>query len=356
VWTEENILLDGHNRLEICRRQNIGYETVGISLPDREAAADWIDANQLGRRNLNPDQASLMRGRRYNRMKQAEGAPVGNVNASKQPAQSEQVVSGDTAAALAKQHGVSRATIVRDGQFAAAVEKVEALDPEITKKVTKGEAPARIYVIKAAKLLDEHPEKAAAVLQGKVSLMSIQNEIKNEERRSLVTKIPAGKFAVILADPPWQYSNSGFNESAESQYPTMSTDDLCAMAGMVRDFSTPETVLFMWATNPLLEDAIRVLEAWGFTYKTNMCWIKDRGRGKGWFLKSRHEILLIGTRENTPHPQVRPDSCFEADRGPVHSRKPGIVYEIIESMFSGSKLEMFCRTPREGWEAHGNEC
>jgi hypothetical protein len=88
---------------------------------------------------------------------------------------------GNTAAALAKQHGVSRATIVRDGQFAAAVEKLEALDPEITKKVTKGEAPARIYVIKAAKLLDEHPEKAAAVLQGKVSLMSIQNEIKNEE-------------------------------------------------------------------------------------------------------------------------------------------------------------------------------
>jgi len=181
VWAEENILLDGHNRLEICRRLNIPYETVGISLPDREAAADWIDANQLGRRNLNPDQASLLRGRRYNRVKQAEGAPVGNVNASKQPAQSEQVVSGDTAAALAKQHGVSRATIVRDGQFAAAVEKVEALDPEITKKVTKGEAPAKSHIIQAAKLMDEHTEKAAAVLQGKAKISSVIREIKKEE-------------------------------------------------------------------------------------------------------------------------------------------------------------------------------
>jgi len=352
VWAEENILLDGHNRLEICRRLNIPYETVGISLPDREAAADWIDANQLGRRNLNPDQASLLRGRRYNRLKKAQN-DGGKGTRKTTVAQSEPRFTADI---LAKQHGVSRATIVRDGQFADAVEKVEALDPEITKKVTKGDAPARIYVIKAAKLMDEHPEKAAAVLQGKASIKSIRSEIKNEERRSLVTKIPVGKFAVILADPPWQYSNSGFNEAAESQYPTMSTDDICAMAGMVRDCSTPETVLFLWATNPLLEDAIRVLKAWGFTYKTNMCWIKDRGRGKGWFLKSRHELLLVGTRENTPHPQVRPDSCFEADRGPVHSRKPGIVYEIIESMFGGSKLEMFCRTPREGWEAHGNEC
>jgi len=348
----DSILLDGHNRLEICRRLNIGYETVGISLPDREAAADWIDANQLARRNLNPDQASIIRGRRYNRFKKAQNDGGKGTRKTTVP----QNAGRFTADVLAKQHGVSRATIERDGQFAAAVEKVEAIDPEITKKVTKGEAPARIYVIKAAKLMDEHPEKAAAVLQGKASIKSIRSEIRNEERRSLVTKIPVGKFAVILADPPWQYSNSGFNEAAESQYPTMSTDDICAMAGMVRDFSTPETVLFLWATNPLLEDAIRVLKAWGFTYKTNMCWIKDRGRGKGWFLKSRHEILLIGTRENTPHPQVRPDSCFEADRGPVHSRKPGIVYDIIESMFGGSKLEMFCRIPREGWEAHGNEC
>jgi len=174
-------------------------------------------------------------------------------------------------------------------------------------------------------------------------------------RREMVSKIPSGKFAVIYADPPWQYSNSGFNESAESQYSTMPTEDICKMSDEVEAWSTPETVLFLWATNPLLPDALEVMQAWGFDYKTNMAWIKDKGRGKGWFLQSKHELLLIGTRANTPHPNVRPDSCFEADRGPVHSRKPEIVYGIIESMYDGAKLEMFCRNPREGWEAHGNE-
>jgi len=174
VWAEESILLDGHNRLEICRRLNIPYETVGISLPDREAAADWIDANQLARRNLHPDQASIIRGRRYNRVKTAQGGD------HKSKGQNDTLI--NQAETLAKQHGVSPATIKRDGQFAAAVEKVTALDPEIPKKVTKGEAPAKSHIIKAAKLMDEHPEKAAAVLQGKAKISSVIREIKKEER------------------------------------------------------------------------------------------------------------------------------------------------------------------------------
>ena len=71
VW--RGILLDGHHRLEICQRLNLPYQTVAISLPDRVAAMDWIDANQLGRRNLTPDQMSQLRGRRYNRAKKAKG-------------------------------------------------------------------------------------------------------------------------------------------------------------------------------------------------------------------------------------------------------------------------------------------
>ena len=73
--TWHGILLDGHNRFEICRRLNIPFRTMGIELPDRDAAADWIDKNQLGRRNLTPDQMSLLRGRRYNRAKKAPHRP-----------------------------------------------------------------------------------------------------------------------------------------------------------------------------------------------------------------------------------------------------------------------------------------
>lgn len=179
-------------------------------------------------------------------------------------------------------------------------------------------------------------------------------EAIRDERLIAAPPLPVGKYQVLYADPPWQYSNSGFEESAESQYPTMPMVDICQME--IAQLCAPETVLFLWATNPLLPDAMLVLDAWGFEYKTNIAWVKDRGRGKGWYLKSKHELLLIGTKPNTPHPRQRPDSCFEAERGSVHSRKPEMVYDIIESMYGGPYVELFAReSGREGWSSWGNE-
>lgn len=242
--------------------------------------------------------------------------------------------------------------------------KWESNSADLRNNISQPEA-ARLFnvserMIQTVKAIErDAPERIADIEAGHMTATKVYTLIKTEERKEqrkdLIAKMPSGKFAVIYADPPWQYSNSGFNESAESQYATMPTEDICKMSDEVEAWSTPETVLFLWATNPLLPDALEVMQAWGFDYKTNMAWIKDKGRGKGWFLQSKHELLLIGTRTNTPHPNVRPDSCFEADRGPVHSRKPVKAYEIIESMYDGAKLEMFCRNPRDGWEAHGNE-
>ena len=100
--TWHGILLDGHNRFEICRRLNIPFRTMGIELPDRDAAADWIDKNHLGRRNLTPDQMSLLRGRRYNRAKKAQGGD------HKSKDQNDTLI--NQADRLAKEHGVSPAT------------------------------------------------------------------------------------------------------------------------------------------------------------------------------------------------------------------------------------------------------
>ena len=117
VWGD--ILVDGHNRFEICTRLGIEYRTVSKEFSDREAAADWIDSNQLGRRNLSPDQMSFIRGRRYNRTKKAQGGT--GANQFKQTAQNGH--SAPTAESLAVQHGVSATTIRRDGADAALLDQ-----------------------------------------------------------------------------------------------------------------------------------------------------------------------------------------------------------------------------------------
>lgn len=187
----------------------------------------------------------------------------------------------------------------------------------------------------------------------------------SEEREETETPLlPPGKFAVIYADPPWQYSNTGFDESAQSQYSTMSDEKIINLKDSadraIQDLAADQTVLFLWATNPLIPEAINVLHGWQFEYKTNMAWIKDRGRGKGWWLKSKHELLFIGVRSKTPKPSIRLDSCFQAPRHKKHSRKPYEVYDFIESMYPGPLnesfyVELFAREAKKGWKAWGKE-
>ena len=116
-------------------------------------------------------------------------------------------------------------------------------------------------------------------------------------------------------------------------------------------------VLFLWAVNCLLHDALDVINTWGFTYKTNLAWVKP-SIGLGVWTRNRHELLLFATRGQieVPEPEQRPDSVIEADRG-RHSQKPDSAYELIEAAYPHlSKLELFARgTPRPGWQTWGNE-
>jgi len=156
VWAERRILLDGHNRKEICDRYGIDYDTRELSLPDRDAAADWIDAHQLARRNLTPDQMSLVRGRRYNRRKKApsfEKGRSGNPGGRPRAEGAQNEPPDRTADKLATEHGVSPATIKRDGQFVKAVERL-GLDREVAEgKVTA----SRRDVVDAARSLGDSP-------------------------------------------------------------------------------------------------------------------------------------------------------------------------------------------------------
>jgi N6-adenosine-specific RNA methylase IME4/ParB-like chromosome segregation protein Spo0J len=120
------------------------------------------------------------------------------------------------------------------------------------------------------------------------------------------------------------------------------------------DIATDDAVLFMWTTAPHLREAFEVLAAWGFEYKTNVVWVKDK---IGYFVRNQHELLLVATRGNmlSPSPANRPPSVITAPRR-EHSRKPDGAYELIERMYPElPKIELFARRARPGWVAWGNE-
>ena len=170
--------------------------------------------------------------------------------------------------------------------------------------------------------------------------------------------LPKLESQVLLADPPWAFGNSGFNQSAAQIYSTLDIDSICKYSDgekAVRQLSKEkESVLFLWVPEALLPEGLLVVKAWGFEYKAQMVWKKDRAPGMGWWVNSKHELLFIGARGTELHPATKYDSVFES---PVtnHSRKPELVYEMIEKMYTGPYIELFARNTREGWVSWGNE-
>lgn len=160
-------------------------------------------------------------------------------------------------------------------------------------------------------------------------------------------------YRVILADPPWRYSFSrSKSRRIENQYPTMSVDEICALPILEGD-----AVLYLWATAPKLQEALQVMRAWGFQYKSCMVWVKDK-IGMGYWARGKHELVLIGTKGHVspPEPKLRPESAFTAVRG-RHSAKPDYLRDLIERMHPEAVLfEMFARSRHsERWDVWGNE-
>lgn len=153
VWRngKKDILLDGHNRYEICTRLGLTYEVAPMEFDGRDEAADWIDRNQLGRRNLSKQDYKLLLGRRYNRAKKAAGGQEGNTNAAKNEA--EKVTTSKTAERLAKEHGVAEKTVRNAGKFQEAAAKLG-----IEKEITAGKVKAsEAVVVSAASALPDAP-------------------------------------------------------------------------------------------------------------------------------------------------------------------------------------------------------
>ena len=170
-------------------------------------------------------------------------------------------------------------------------------------------------------------------------------------------------YAVIYCDPPWQYGrrqHAGAGKpdtgGAESHYPTMGAKELAALP--VSSVAAADAVLFMWATSPLLDQAVALFSAWGFTYKTvSFVWYKQR-TNPGYYTMSQCELCLVGKRGKIPQPRgARNVRQFVDVKRGRHSEKPAEVADRIVEMFPHHKrIELFARTQRAGWDVWGNEC
>ncbi len=184
-----------------------------------------------------------------------------------------------------------------------------------------------------------------------------------------VTSLPAwpfgelqpGRYGVILADPPWRFSNfSGKGEAKNpiAHYPCMKFADLATLP--VARLAAPDCAMIMWATAPLLNKAIELLGLWGFTFKSAGSWAKQSSTGASWtfgtgyIYRSAAEFYVVGT---IGKPRVQSRSVRNLIVAPVrqHSRKPDQMHSDVEALYAGPYAELFGRQRRPGWDVWGND-
>lgn len=212
-------------------------------------------------------------------------------------------------------------------------------------------------IVKLVEAAKENPELQHLVDQvddGDKRINAAYTEmIRAQDRDIPKPKPPEGQYDIILCDPPWTYDVPG-RGTPQNHYPVMSDEEIMALPIPAAE----NAVLFVWTTMAKLDVTIDVIRAWGFKYKTNLAWVKDK-IGTGYYFRGKHEHLLLavkGAGLGVPAEANRRPSVLLAPRI-EHSRKPTEVYEIIEKMYPNrTYIELFARgQPREGWKTWGLE-
>jgi N6-adenosine-specific RNA methylase IME4 len=200
------------------------------------------------------------------------------------------------------------------------------------------------------------------------SMLKVAQEIKRDQKYAAMQSPsywPTDQYRVIYADPPWPYERNEVGVTtaggrvfgkAECHYPTLSIEELCAKGGDVQAMAHKDAVLFLWATVPLLPEALTVMAAWGFTYKTNYVWNKVR-HNVGYYSSVRHEMLMLGVRGSCVPEGEKPNSVQTIERTSKHSQKPAEFRHLIDTLYPyGPRIELFARGELpEQWQGWGNE-
>lgn len=342
-------ILDGRNRYTAARELGIEYPRVEYEGDD---PLSYVVSLNLSRRHLSESQRGMVAAKLAN-MDQGERTDL-------EPSANLQKVSQADAATLlnVSTRTVATAKAVQDEGSEELIAAVESGTVSVS-------AAADVATLPKEEQREIVARGEKEILQAAKTIRAEKAVVRRGERLERIAEISKGnaelgtetRYPVIYADPPWRYENppmGATGRSIENHYPTMSLDEICALP--VGDLAADDAMLYLWATAPKLAECMKVIEAWGFEYRTNLVWDKEI-IGMGYHARNQHEILLVAKRGEIPPPEAgkQPSSVHRERRG-EHSAKPTFYYEMIETAYPDlPKIELFCRSPRDGWAVWGNQ-
>jgi N6-adenosine-specific RNA methylase IME4 len=349
IWLHDNQIIDGRNRFRACIDSDTQPHFREYDGEESQLIPFVVSMN-LHRRHLSESQRAMVAAKLAN-------MPLGG---NRKEHHSANLRSASDAAAMLN---VSERSV--DGARKIQDQGVDELKEAVTSGLVSVNAAQDIAGLTGSEQSQIVAKGEKEILLAAKQIRAGKAEIRRAERIEKIAEISKGnmelgtgiKYPIIYADPPWRYENppmGGNNRSIENHYPTMTLDEIIRLP--VEELATPDCLLYLWATAPKLSECMEVIKAWGFEYRTNLVWIKDK-IGMGYHARNQHEILLIAKRGEFPPPSVadRPSSVFYSDRQ-GHSEKPLAFYEFIENAYPElSKIELFSRSLREGWAAWGNQ-
>lgn len=332
IITWNGLIVDGHNRYEICTKYGIEYETDDRYFEDKDAVKVWMIDNQKGRRNLTDGWKWELA-----QTRKAILAQRGRENISANRGGT------TTLSIIDKEAHNTRDTIAQElgwstGKVAMADKVWKAADAEVKEKVKAGEVSIN-QAYQEIKKAEKKAEREEYIQKQK------------DEIQSGTIKLPEGVFQVVVMDPPWAYGREYDPDTSRvaNPYPEMTQDQLLELNPPFDE----NCILFLWTTHAFIWDAKELMDQWGFTYKATMVWDKQK-IGMGAWLRMQCEFCLVGIKgkpiwNNTQWRDIISEPRRE------HSRKPEIFYQMVEDITVGKRLDFFSREQRTGWEAYGNE-
>lgn len=346
IQVKEGYVVDGRGRLMAANDAGIEPRLEELDIPEAEIA-DYVTSKNRHRKHMTASQLAMAAARLATFKKGDNQHTDGGVSQGKAAAAMHVSVDGVTRGLRVHMNGVPELNAAVDkGIIDVTNASVIATLPPVMQEQIVAKGAAAIQ------------EAAKAVKNAKVEAANQAKNLKKkadiEALRAKNKPLPVGggkKYGLVYADVPWDHLGP-----LGAPYPTMTDEQISQMPveGMAED----DAVLFFWATASTLPNALTIIKAWGFEFKTSAVWTKGES-GLGTYFRTNHEVLMLATRGKPPAVVngSQPASSFYEDRR-EHSRKPEKAYEMIQAMYPGlSKLELFCRgKPRDGWDGWGNEC